>query len=194
MNLAPGLQDFSVQGEDDTMIDTSFPLMDLHRHLDGNVRLETILDIGEEHGIPLPADDVEGLRPYVQIVEPEPDVMTFIAKFKWMMEILVDPEACFRIAYENVEDAFNESLDYVELRFSPWFMAETHQLDPREVVEAVVDGVQSGSEEYDIRANLSPRCRLAHHRPRRRIFRTRECVASHRRAARRAYRACGACH
>ncbi len=136
------------------MIDTSFPLMDLHRHLDGNVRLETILDIGEEHGIPLPADDVEGLRPHVQIVEPEPDVMTFIAKFKWMRAILVDPETCFRIAYENVEDAFNESLDYVELRFSPWFMAETHQLDPHEVVEAVVDGVQSGSEEYDVRTNL----------------------------------------
>ncbi len=136
------------------MIDTSFPLMDLHRHLDGNVRLETILDIGREHGIPLPADDVEGLRPHVQIVEPEPDVMTFIAKFKWMMAILVDSQACFRVAYENVEDAFNESLDYVELRFSPWFMAETHQLDPREVVEAVVDGVQSGSEEFDIRVNL----------------------------------------
>jgi adenosine deaminase len=71
-----------------------------------------------------------------------------------MMAILVEPEACFRIAYENVEDAYNESLDYVELRFSPWFMSETHQLDPQEVVEAVVDGVQSGSEEYDIRANL----------------------------------------
>lgn len=136
------------------MIDTSFPLIDLHRHLDGNVRLETILDIGNEHGISLPGDDVEELRPHVQIVEPTVDVMEFISKFKWMMVILVDAQACFRIAYENVEDAYREKLDYVELRFSPWFMAESHKLNPNEVVEAVVDGVQSGSEEFDIRVNL----------------------------------------
>ena len=40
------------------------PLAELHRHLDGNVRLETILDLGRKHHLPLPADDVEGLRPY----------------------------------------------------------------------------------------------------------------------------------
>ena len=136
------------------MIDTSFPFIDLHRHLDGNVRLETILDIGSEQGITLPADDLEGLRPHVQIVEPESDVMQFIAKFKWMMAILVDSQACFRIAYENVEDAYQEKLDYAELRFSPCFMAESHNLDPHEVVEAVVDGVQCGSEEFDIQVNL----------------------------------------
>ncbi len=136
------------------MNDTSLLFIDLHRHLDGNVRLETILDIGIEHGISLPADDAESLRPHVQIVEPESDVMQFIAKFKWMMAILVDAHACFRIAYENVEDAYKENLDYVELRFSPWFMAESHNLDPHEVVEAVVDGVQSGSKEFDIQVNL----------------------------------------
>lgn len=136
------------------MLDTSFPLIDLHRHLDGNVRLETILDIGNEYGISLPGKDVEELRPHVQIVEPTADVMEFIAKFKWMMAILVDPQACFRVAYENVEDAYREKLDYVELRFSPWFMAESHNLDPHEVVEAVVDGVHSGSEEFDIQAKI----------------------------------------
>ncbi len=130
------------------------PIIDLHRHLDGNVRLETILDLGRRHNLPLPAWDVEGLRPYVQVTEPRPGVMAFIARFEWMMRALVDYEACRRIAYENVEDASMESLDYIELRFSPWFMAEQHQLDPIGVVEAVCAGIAEGQRDFKLPVNL----------------------------------------
>jgi adenosine deaminase len=80
--------------------------------------------------------------------------MAFIAKFEWMMAVLVDYDACRRIAYENVEDAKREGLDYVELRFSPWFMAESHGLDPAGVTEAVVDGVESAIRDFGMRAKL----------------------------------------
>ena len=67
------------------MIDPSLPLplVDLHRHLEGNVRLDTILGLGRQHNFPLPAWDVEGLRPYVQVTEPRPSLMDFIAEFRW---------------------------------------------------------------------------------------------------------------
>ena len=130
------------------------PIIDLHRHLDGNVRLETILDLGRQHNLPLPAWDVESLRPYVQVTEPQPGIMVFIARFEWMMRALVDYEACRRVAYENVEDATQEGLDYIELRFSPWFMAEQHQLDPAGVVEAVCAGIQKGQRDFHIPVNL----------------------------------------
>ena len=136
------------------MIDPTFPLIDLHRHLDGNVRLQTILDLGQQHDLPLPAWDLEGLRPHVQVTDPRPGVMAFIAKFRWMTEALVDYQACRRVTYENVEDAQREGLDYVELRFSPWFMAEPHGLDPAGVVEAVVDGVAAGGRDFGVRVNL----------------------------------------
>ncbi len=136
------------------MIDPNFPLIDLHRHLDGSVRLETILDLGRQHNLPLPAMDLEGLRPYVQIADPRPGVMAFLEKFEWMVGVLVDYEACRRVAYENVVDALQEGIDYIELRFSPEFMAEPHQLEPASVVAAVVEGVQQGREECDIRVNL----------------------------------------
>lgn len=136
------------------MIDTSLPLIDLHRHLDGSVRLETILELGRLHNLPLPAEDVDGLRQFVQITVPQPGVMEFIAKMHWMTAILVDYDACRRIAHENVLDAKEEGIDYVELRFSPWFMAQPHRLDPRGVVEAVVDGVAAGSRAAGIPANL----------------------------------------
>jgi adenosine deaminase len=125
------------------MIDPSLPLIDLHRHLDGSIRLETILDLGRQHNLPLPAWDVEALRPYVQVTNPTPDVMSFLAKFQWMVGVLVDYDAVRRVAYENLEDAQKEGIDYVELRFSPWFMAEPHRLHPEGVVEAVVDGVEA---------------------------------------------------
>lgn len=135
-------------------IDPHLPLIDLHRHLDGNVRLQTILEVGSAHNLPLPARNIEGLRPHVQVTTPQPGVMAFISKFKWMTGILVNLDICRRIAYENLEDARREGLDYVELRFSPWFMASAHQLDPAGIVEAVVDGVKAGERDFNVHANL----------------------------------------
>jgi adenosine deaminase len=136
------------------LIDLKFPLIELHRHLDGNVRLETILDLGRKHNLPLPAPNLEGLRPFVQVTDPQAGVMAFIAKFEWQVGILVDYDAVRRIAYENVEDAKKDGIDYIELRFSPWFMADPHHLDPASVVEAVVDGVAAGQRDFSVKANL----------------------------------------
>ena len=136
------------------MIDRGLPLLDLHRHLDGNIRLETILDLGRIHNIPLPADDLDGLRPFVQITETRPGVMAFIEKFKYMVGVLVDYDACRRVAYENVEDAKREGIDYIELRYSPWFMAESHAMDPAEVMEACADGIRAAERDTGVRANI----------------------------------------
>ena len=136
------------------MIDSTLPLIDLHRHLDGSVRLETILDLGRHYNVPLPAWDVEGLRPHVQITGRESGVMAFIARFKWMTGVLVTPEACRRIAYENAADARAEGIDYIELRFSPWFMAEPNALAPEAVVEAVIDGATAGARDFGIGVGL----------------------------------------
>jgi len=135
-------------------IDPSLPLIDLHHHLDGSVRLQTILDLGRKYNLALPSTSLEELRPFVQVSSPEPDILAFFEKFKWQTIGLVNPEDCRRVAYENVEDAATEGLDYIELRFSPFFMAETHHLSPQAVVETVVDGVRTGEKDFGIRANL----------------------------------------
>ena len=135
------------------MISPDIPLVELHRHLDGSIRLSTILDLGLQHNLPLPARTLEGLRPYVQVSTPQPGVMKFIEKFEWMTGVLVDYDACRRVAYENVEDAYNEGIDYIELRYSPWFMAEAHRLRPEGVVEAVTDGIRAGERNFPIKVN-----------------------------------------
>jgi adenosine deaminase len=136
------------------MIDKTLPLIDLHRHLEGSVRLETILDLGQKHRLPLPAWDLEGLRPQVQVDSPQPGVMAFIARFEWMTGILADYHACERVACENVLDAEAEGIDYLELRFSPLFMAAPHQLHPAGVVEAVITGVKSAALESGTQVKL----------------------------------------
>ena len=142
------------------MIDPNLPLIDLHRHLDGSVRLETILELGRQHNLSLPAWDIESLRPHVQVTGTSdsssrmPGVMAFIEKFRWMTEVLVDLDACRRVAFENVQDAHWEGIDYIELRFSPWFMAETHRLDPAGVVAAVVDGAETGASQFGVKVKL----------------------------------------
>lgn len=130
------------------------PLIDLHRHLDGSVRLETILDLGRLHNIPLPGDTLDALRPHVVVTTPQPGLIEFLAKFKWMTAVLADYDACRRIARENVEDAHREGIRYIELRFSPAFMADAHNLDPSRVTAAVIEGVREGEAITGVKANL----------------------------------------
>jgi len=136
------------------MIDPHLPLIDLHRHMDGSVRLNTILELGKKHGVKLPGSTTEELRPHVQVMERQPGVMAFISKMLWLTAVLGDAAACQRIARENVEDAKREGIDYIELRFSPWFMSEPHGLDLNRVVEAVVSGVQEGVQEAGVQVKL----------------------------------------
>jgi len=136
------------------MIHSDLPLIDLHRHLEGNVRLSTILELGQKHGIDLPAGTLEDLKPYVQVTETLTDILVYFKKFDIITSILVNYDACRRVAYENVMDAKAEGIDYIELRFSPVFMAKPHGLDPEGVVEAVVDGIRQSRTDFpDIRVN-----------------------------------------
>ncbi len=135
-------------------IDPRLPLIDLHRHLDGSIRLETIIELAQEQGIDLPAYDVESLRPHVVIDGKADGLIDFFGRFRYLTAILHDLDACRRVAYENVEDAQREGIDYIELRFSPWFMSETHGLDPAGVVDAVADGIITAERDTGVRVQM----------------------------------------
>lgn len=136
------------------MIHKDLPLTDIHRHLDGNIRAQTILELGRQHNIALPADSLDALRPHVQVTSLEPDLVSFLSKLDWGVKVLADLDACRRVAYENIEDAARNGIDYVELRFSPRYMAMAHNLPVAGVVEAVIAGVQEGCQDFPVKANL----------------------------------------
>lgn len=70
------------------MITAQFPLTDIHRHLDGNIRASTILDLGRAFNCGLPANDIESLRPHVQVMSSEPDLVSFLQKLDWALKYL----------------------------------------------------------------------------------------------------------
>jgi adenosine deaminase len=90
----------------------------------------------------------------VQITEREPSLVHFIAKFELLRRVMADYDAVRRIVRENLEDAAREGIDYIELRFSPYFMAEEHGLDTFGVVDAVCDALEEAKGKIPVRAKL----------------------------------------
>lgn len=136
------------------MIHSQLPLIDLHRHLDGNIRPQTIWSLAQKHDIVLPETNFEDFIPHVQVQGSESDLLAFLSKLDWGVAVLKTLDDCKRIAYENVEDAYNAGIHYAELRFSPYYMAMNNNLDVADVVAAVIDGVKDASKTYDVQINL----------------------------------------
>lgn len=117
-----------------------YPKIDLHRHLEGAIRLSTVLEISQQHQLSLPAATEEELRPFVWITEPTSDIVRLFPKFDLLRQIFLTYDICRRVTMECIDDAVAQGLDYLELRFSPLFMAELHHLDPLSVTAAVCEG------------------------------------------------------
>lgn len=137
-----------------TMTHSHLPLIDLHRHLDGNVRPKTIWALAQQHNIVLPETNFEAFIPHVQIQGSESDLLAFLSKLDWGVAVLKTLDDCKRIAYENVEDAFHAGIHYAELRFSPYYMAMNNNLVVADVVAAVIDGINAACKVYDVKINL----------------------------------------
>lgn len=136
------------------MINLKLPLIDLHRHLDGNIRASTIWQLAQHHDIALPTSTFNDFIPHVQIQQSEADLLAFLKKLDWGVAVLKTLDDVKRVAYENVEDAFNAGIDYAELRFSPYYMSMAYQLPISDVVAAIIDGVNSATKTFAVKINL----------------------------------------
>jgi adenosine deaminase len=136
------------------VINTDYPLTDLHRHLDGNIRPSTIWHLAQKFSIPLEQKNLKELLQAIQIQGKTTDLLAFLQKMELGVSVLASEQACYRVAYENIEDAKRAGLTYAELRFSPVFMAKAHNLPIEQVVDAVIAGCKAGSQTYGLPVNL----------------------------------------
>lgn len=130
------------------------PKIDLHRHLEGSLRLQTLSDIAREHGIDLPSYDIEKLRPYVQVTDDPHDFHHFLAKFKLLRHFYTSKEAVKRVASEAVLDAAQDNVRYLELRFNPVALARAQDFRLDEVVEWVMAAVDETQQQCRTRTCL----------------------------------------
>jgi len=129
------------------------PKSDLHVHLDGSMRLSTILDLADEQGIELPSRDPEELRKAMNLGQNCGSLVEYLKAFDVTLKVLQTEEALHRVAYELAEDAAREKVRYMEVRYAP--MLHTRRgLRLTSVVEAVLGGLRAAREAFGIEANL----------------------------------------
>ncbi|MBI4576034.1 MAG: adenosine deaminase [Planctomycetes bacterium] len=127
------------------------PKTDLHVHLGGSMRFETLLDEAARQGVELPP--TEELRRSVILDGPGRDLSGYLGAFQYTESILRDATALRRVARELVEDAAAENVRVLEVRFGPTNYV-TGSLRLYEVVEAVLEGLQEGGSRHGVRTGL----------------------------------------
>jgi adenosine deaminase len=132
----------------------SLPKVDLHRHLEGAVRLETIIDLHREAGEPLEARTPRELAATAQVLEPMGSLEEVLAYFRIAQSAFRDERAVERISYEAVEDLALDNVRLAELRFSPDFLCRPHGLQWDGAMDAIVAGVSRAAREYDVAVGL----------------------------------------
>lgn len=131
----------------------SLPKIDLHRHLEGSLRLETLVEIARAYDLDVP-DAPEALRPYVQITDDDPSPANFLGKFSTLRRFYCAPEVIRRLAYEAVVDAARDNVSYLELRFSPQALASQNNFPLDDVVEWVAAAAEEAGEREGIDVGL----------------------------------------
>jgi len=127
------------------------PKTDLHCHLDGSLRPETVLDIANEERIDIGATDIGTLRKKLVCGEKVTDLPQFLQAFDITCAVLQSKKAIERVAFELAEDAFLEGVRYIEVRYSPILMMNKG-LTMDEAIHAVYLGLQRAQKKYTIRA------------------------------------------
>jgi adenosine deaminase len=130
------------------------PKIDLHRHLEGAIRLSTVIDLSREAGLDLPAWTVEGLAPHALITRPVASLEVALGAFGYAQRAVHDLGAVRRIAREAVEDLAAEHTRLAELRFSPEFLCRPAGLDWDAAMAALLEGIEEGTERHDVAVGL----------------------------------------
>ncbi len=129
------------------------PKTDLHVHLDGSLRLSTILDLAEKQRVELPSRDPEGLRKAMNLGQNCGSLVEYLKAFDVTLRVMQTADALTRSAFELAEDAAHENVRYMEVRYSP--MLHTRRgLKLTTVVEAVLEGLRAARTKFGIESNI----------------------------------------
>lgn len=141
----------------------ALPKIELHCHLDGSVRPQTVLDIAKNENIELPTYDVAQLTELLEAPVECTSLVEYLNRFNIPLMIMQSKDGLKRITYELLEDASKENVKYIEIRYAP-VLHVNKGLTLEEVIESVLEGIEAGEKDFDIKGNVILSC-LRHRGP-----------------------------
>ncbi len=123
------------------------PKTDLHVHLDGSLRLSTLIELAKQQHVKLPSETEEGLRELV-FKNGYANLEEYLKGFQYTCAVLKDPESLERVSYELACDNIEEGVRYLEVRFAP-MLHTTKDLDLEGVLNAINNGFMRAKKEFN---------------------------------------------
>ncbi|MFX3634742.1 MAG: adenosine deaminase [Candidatus Pristimantibacillus sp.] len=133
------------------------PKIDLHLHLDGSVRPDTIREFASQLGKELPVTEEEDLTPWMQIDDSCSSLKEYLSKFQFVLPFLQSAEALERVAYEVVEQASEQGCFYIEVRFAP-LLHTVNGLTVDEAIQYTIEGLRRGEHQFGVKARAIAIC------------------------------------
>jgi len=129
------------------------PKVELHCHLDGSLRIPTILDLAKKDKVTLPTSNSDKLSKLLVIGKTRGSLEDYIKRFDITLSVMQTPAALRRTAYELIEDVAKENVRYIEIRYSPILHTEKG-MSLGESVEAVREGLQRGRKDFGVESGI----------------------------------------
>ncbi len=128
------------------------PKAELHVHLDGSLRPQTLMDLAAEEGVTLPFANAQEVAAYMHASDTR-SLLEYLARFETTLSVLQTPEALERVAYELVEDAARENVRYMEIRYSP-VLTTRRGMPLTEAVDAPLRALARAEREFGVKSQL----------------------------------------
>jgi len=135
----------------------TLPKIELHCHLDGSLRPETIIDIAKKEGFEIPSYDIEGIKNELIAPTDCDSLDEYLKRFVIPNLVMQSKENLRRVAFELFEDCAKENVKYMEIRFAP-LLHTAKGLTVEEIIESVIEGIKDAEEIHDIKGNLILSC------------------------------------
>lgn len=129
------------------------PKIELHCHLDGSVRPETIIELAKIEGVDLPTSNIEKIKNILIAPMECTSLNEYLERFQVPVAIMQSKESLKRVAYELMEDSAKENIKYIEIRFAP-LLHTNKGLTSEDIIQSVLEGIKEGEKNYDIKGNL----------------------------------------
>jgi len=130
------------------------PKTEIHCHLEGAIRTQTIIDVAREYNLKLPAYEVAELDKHVKVLDQLRDLQAVLEAFAIFQNSITSPAVVERIAWELFEDSARQNIKLFEVRFSPDWAFHGHNLDWDESLEAILRAKVRAEKEFDMAIGL----------------------------------------